>query len=86
MATYFISAVNISPGPTNAPIVVDNTVLCTNLNADLLDGVHASAFHLAPTGTPDGTKFLRDDNTWQAVGSSGAVIVTLIALSTPQAF
>ncbi len=25
-----------------------------------------------PTGTPDGTKYLRDDNTWQAVsGGSG---------------
>jgi len=24
-----------------------------------------------PTGTPDGTKYLRDDNTWQPVSGSG---------------
>ena len=25
----------------------------------------------SPTGTPDGTKYLRDDNTWQPVSGSG---------------
>jgi hypothetical protein len=26
---------------------------------------------VTPTGTPDGTKFLRDDYSWQAAGGSG---------------
>lgn len=26
-----------------------------------------------PTGTPDGTKFLRDDNTWQPVPAGGGI-------------
>lgn len=34
-----------------------------------------------PTGTPDGTKFLRDDGAWTAV--SGAASVTPVSLTTP---
>jgi hypothetical protein len=36
------------------------------------------------TGTPDGTKFLRDDNSWQAVagGSSGPLAFSNHALSS----
>ena len=37
----------------------------------LYSGLAASKLDV-PTGTPDGTKYLRDDNTWQAVsGGSG---------------
>ena len=39
----------------------DQTDLNTALNGKLA----------TPTGTPDGTKYLRDDNTWQAVSGSG---------------
>lgn len=50
----------------------------TAFGADLVDSTDAAAARTAlgvspsPTGTPDGTKYLRDDNTWQAVsGGSG---------------
>ena len=33
---------------------------------------HSGVYQPVPTGTPDGTKYLRDDNSWQAVsGGSG---------------
>lgn len=53
------------------------TALSDNLSdandyADTLASALDSAKLDVPTGTPDGTKYLRDDNTWQAVsGGSG---------------
>jgi len=41
------SQISISLASGTAPIAVTSTTLCTNLNADLLDGNHASAFAAA---------------------------------------
>lgn len=34
--------------------------------------------YLAPTGNPDGTKFLRDDNSWQPVGGGSLTLTALV--------
>lgn len=60
-----------------APFTIASTTKVTNLNADAVDGVSIS-------GTPDGTKFLRDDGVWTAVstgiaGSTGATDNAMLA-------
>lgn len=40
----------------------------------------------APTGTPDGTKFLRDDGVWSSVAGASGGTVTSVALSLPTEF
>jgi len=60
---------------TDAEKVVIGNTSGTNTGDDavnsLYSGLAASKLDV-PTGTPDGTKYLRDDNTWQAVsGGSG---------------
>ncbi len=78
-ATKFVST--LATG--NKPIDVTSTTVCTNLNADMVDGKHAGVANglatlgaggLVPTsqlgtGTADNTVFLRGDGTWQAVGA-----------------
>jgi len=70
----------------NKPIDVASTTVCTNLNADMVDGKHAGVSNglatlgaggLVPTsqlgtGTADNTVFLRGDGTWQAVGAGAS--------------
>lgn len=42
----------VSNPTTGAPIIANSSAVCTGLNADLLDGQHASAFALAGSGVP----------------------------------
>lgn len=77
MSQSIFPAVGTSPGPGS----VSTTELggdITTAGKALLDDADAAAQRTtlgvaaAPTGTPDGTKYLRDDNSWQAVsGGSG---------------
>jgi hypothetical protein len=56
-----------------------NTALATKADVSALAGkADTSAVNTAlsgklntPTGTPDGTKFLRDDNSWQTIPDAG---------------
>jgi len=71
---------------TGAPFVIASSTVCTNLNADLVDGKHAGVANglatlgaggLVPTsqlgtGTADNTVFLRGDGTWQATGAGAS--------------
>lgn len=43
----YLNTILLSPGAGLAPIATSSTQLCANLNADLLDGLHASAFAVA---------------------------------------
>lgn len=44
-------------------------------NADVTDTVNvAAAGAVIPTGTPDGSKFLRDDETWQSIPGGGDML------------
>lgn len=44
-------------------------------SADVTDATNvAAAGAIIPTGTPDGTKFLRDDGVWTAVGGGGDLL------------
>jgi len=51
----------------------------THPASDLASGVIAAA-RLA-TGTPDGTKFLRDDQTWDATAVTSASIDIILSLT-----
>lgn len=54
------------------PTVVKNTFLAgPTIGADAQAAFRAIVAADLGTGTPDGTKFLRDDLSWQAVASSG---------------
>jgi hypothetical protein len=60
---------------TDAQLVVIGNTSGTNTGDNavnsLYSGLAASKLDV-PTGTPDGTKYLRDDNTWQPIsGGSG---------------
>jgi hypothetical protein len=45
--------------------------------ADVTDATNVAAAGAAiPTGTPDGTKFLRDDSTWQAIPGGGDALTS----------
>jgi hypothetical protein len=71
---------------TGAPFVIESATVCTNLNADMVDGKHAGGANglatlgaggLVPTsqlgtGTADNTVFLRGDGTWQATGAGAS--------------
>ena len=47
MPVPFSNSISITTGPGLAPVLVNSSVLCAGLNADLLDGNHASAFAAA---------------------------------------
>jgi hypothetical protein len=67
---YYISTVAIG----TSPIQVTSTTLNTNLNADLLDGNHASAFQLQLNGTgfvkASGTSISYDNSTYYKSGDT----------------
>lgn len=57
-------------------VAADGTKLDTiETNADVTDATNiAAAGGVIPTGTPDGSKFLRDDQVWTAVPAGGVAI------------
>jgi len=72
-------APKVTPTFTGTVVLPSTTSIGTVSSTEIgyLDGV-TSAIQTqingklaTPTGTPDGTKYLRDDNTWQAVSGSG---------------
>lgn len=73
----------ISTIPTGTmPVDVDSTTLCTNLNADMLDGYHAASFVALPADPgADRILFWDDSETavaWLACGNSIAITATTI--------
>jgi hypothetical protein len=56
--------------------------VCDNLSALRAALGLGSLAVVTPTGTPDGTKFLRDDGTWQAVAGGGMEIGGTVAGGT----
>lgn len=76
------------------PLTVASTTAVTNLNADLLDGNHASAFALSghthayePTITAGSSaQYWRGDKTWQTLNSSAVGLGSVQNLSVAQIF
>jgi hypothetical protein len=62
---FGLNASNIASGTLNIARLADASIT----NAKLAGSIAISK--LAITGTPDGTKFLRDDGSWQAINLSG---------------
>ena len=74
-ANKFVRVKTDEKGYEFATISGGGDLLAANNLSDLVDDSAARTnlgVLAAPTGTPDGTKYLRDDNTWQPVsGGSG---------------
>jgi hypothetical protein len=70
-------------------INVDNNTVTNISNSNIKSGAAINISKLAITGTPDGTKFLRDDGSWQPTagggepsdGDKGDIIVTASGLN-----
>lgn len=57
---------------TNKSIDADTNTITNIENADIKSGANIAISKLNITGTPDGTKFLRDDGSWQTPAGGGA--------------
>ena len=73
----FSRPVQVSVAEGTAPLSVNSRTQVANLNADMLDGKHASEFasnshggHIPPIQPADNSVYLRNDNTWQNISPS----------------
>jgi hypothetical protein len=71
-----IKAAYEAEADTNAFTDVEKSKLSgIEANADVTDATNvAAAGAVIPTGTPDGTKFLRDDGAWSAIPAGGDLL------------
>ena len=73
----FSRPLQVSVEDGTAPLSVQSRTKVANLNADMLDGKHASEFassshggHIPPIQSADNSVYLRNDNTWQNISPS----------------
>jgi len=66
-----------------APLAVTSTTVCTNLNADKLDGSDASAFIAAPASPAAGDMIYYNGSSWAKVTGGADGYVLFYSTSTP---